>query len=247
MIELEICSNGIRSTQQAALGGANRVELCDNLGEGGTTPSIGTVEICAKIPKIEIWPILRPRGGDFLYLSEEKESMLRDVFYLKNLPIQGIVTGALLSNGELDIAFLKDLMKEAEQLPWAFHRAIDMTKNPMDALEHLANLGFKRVLSSGGFNKAEYGITQLKEFHVQFGKRIQIMPGSGIDEGNVVKILKETGCKHIHVSLRTSEKSEMTFQKEGVFMGKPDFGGEYSYQRTDSERVKKLLSLTKNI
>jgi copper homeostasis protein len=87
----------------------------------------------------------------------------------------------------------------------------------------------------------------LKEFHVQFGKRIQIMPGSGIDETNVAKILKETGCKHIHVSLRTSEKSEMAFQKEGVFMGKPDFGGEYSYQRTDSERVKNILSLTKNI
>jgi copper homeostasis protein len=247
MIELEICSNGIRSTQQAALGGANRVELCDNLGEGGTTPSIGTVEICTKIPKIEIWPILRPRGGDFLYSSEEKESMLRDVFYLKNLPIQGIVTGALLSNGELDIAFLKDLMKKVEQLPWAFHRAIDMTKNPMETVETLASLGFKRVLSSGGSNKAMDGIDLLKDLQNTFGHRIQIMPGSGIDEGNVVKILKETGCRHIHVSLRTSEKSEMTFQKEGVFMGKPDFGGEYSYQRTDSERVKNILSLTKNI
>jgi copper homeostasis protein len=247
MIELEICSNGIRSTQQAALGGANRVELCDNLGEGGTTPSIGTVEICTKIPKIEIWPILRPRGGDFLYSSEEKESMLRDVFYLKNLPIQGIVTGALLSNGELDIAFLKDLMKEAEQLSWAFHRAIDMTKNPMETVETLASLGFKRVLSSGGSNKAMDGIDLLKDLQNTFGHRIQIMPGSGIDEGNVVKILKETGCKHVHVSLRTSQKSEMTFQKDGVFMGKPDFGGEYSYQRTDSERVKNILSLTKNI
>ncbi|MEY4866512.1 MAG: hypothetical protein RLY64_766 [Bacteroidota bacterium] len=247
MIELEICSNGIRSTQQAALGGANRVELCDNLGEGGTTPSIGTVEICTKIPKIEIWPILRPRGGDFLYLSEEKESMLRDVFYLKNLPIQGIVSGALLSNGELDIAFLKDLMKEAEQLHWAFHRAVDLSRNPMETVETLASLGFKRVLSSGGSNKAMDGIDLLKDFQKRVGHRIQIMPGSGIDETNVAKILKETGCKHIHVSLRTSEKSEMTFQKEGVFMGKPDFGGEYSYQRTDSERVKNILSLTKNI
>ncbi len=247
MIELEICSNGIRSTQQAALGGANRVELCDNLGEGGTTPSIGTVEICSRIPNIEIWPILRPRGGDFLYQSAEKESMLRDVFYLKNLPIPGIVTGSLLENGDLDLLFLKTLMKEGKHLHWAFHRAIDMTKNPMETVETLASLGFKRVLSSGGSNKAMDGIDLLKDLQNTFGHRIQIMPGSGIDEGNVVKILKETGCKHVHVSLRTSQKSEMTFQKDGVFMGKPDFGGEYSYQRTDSERVKNILSLTKNI
>jgi copper homeostasis protein len=247
MIEVEICSNGFRSTQEAAKGGAKRVELCDNLGEGGTTPSIGTVEICAKIPKIEIWPIIRPRGGDFLFQSEEKESMLRDVFYLKKLPIQGMVTGALLSNGELDIAFLKALMKEGPTLPWAFHRAVDMSRDPLETVEALASLGFIRVLSSGGSNKAMDGIDLLTDLQKSFGNRIQIMPGSGIDETNVAKILKETGCKHVHVSLRTSEKSEMTFEKEGVFMGKPDFGGEYSYQRTDSERVKNILSLTKNI
>ena len=247
MIEVEICSNGFLSTQQAAWGGATRVELCDNLGEGGTTPSIGAVEVCTKISGIEIWPILRPRGGDFLYQTEEKESMLRDVFYFKNLNISGIVTGALLPNGQIDIDFLQSLQKVAPQLPFAFHRAIDLTANPMEELEKLVSIGFVRVLSSGGCNKAEDGIDLLQLFQKTFGKHIQIMPGSGIDENNVVKILKETGCKQVHVSLRTSLKSEMAFQKEGVLMGKPDFGGEYTYHRTDSNRVKNILSLTKTV
>jgi len=247
MVEVEICSNGFRSTHEAAKGGAKRVELCDNLGEGGTTPSIGTVEVCTKISGIEIWPILRPRGGDFLYSEEEKESMLRDVFHLKNLSIHGMVTGALLNNGELDISFLKALMKEGQNLPWAFHRAVDMSRDPMESVETLASLGFVRVLSSGGTNKAEDGVELLQSFQKSFGNRIQIMPGSGVDETNVVKILKVTGCRHVHVSLRTSEKSEMNYQKEGIFMGKPDFGGEYAYLRTDYNRVKNILSLTKTV
>jgi copper homeostasis protein len=247
MVQIEVCSNGIESTWAAFQGGATRVELCDNLGEGGTTPSYGLVKKAVQQIPIEIWPIVRPRGGDFLYSSYEKEIMLEDIFQFHRLNCHGIVLGMLQEDGTIDESFLKDCIRQASGKPIAFHRAIDMTPNLLEATEMLIENQVVRILTSGGCNKAADGIETIQQMQQKYGNRISIMPGSGVDESNVVKILKETQCNQVHVSLRMPVKSAMEYQKQNIYMGKPDFGGEYSFLISNAERLKTLVNLTQNI
>lgn len=150
---LEVCANGYESALAAQNGGAKRVELCDNLAEGGTTPSYAQIALAKKNLSIEIWPIIRPRGGDFLYTDLEFELIKEDIKICKSLNCDGIVIGILKANGEIDTERCATLIQLAKPLPVSFHRAFDMSNNLEKSLEDLIELGIVRVLSSGALHQ----------------------------------------------------------------------------------------------
>ena len=152
---LEVCANGLASAINASKGGANRVELCSNLIEGGTTPSFATIEMVSKIPNLETRVMIRPRGGDFLYSNLEFELMQKEIEYCKKLNIDGVVFGLLLPNGEIDLIRTKKLIDIARPMKVTFHRAFDMCKNIFLALDHLIELNIDTVLTSGGKKQSD--------------------------------------------------------------------------------------------
>jgi copper homeostasis protein len=161
MTGLEVCANSFTSALAAEQGGAIRIELCENMAEGGTTPSYATIKITKERLKIDVWPIIRPRGGDFLYSDDEFEVMKTDLKICKELGCDGVVFGILSSNGEIDKERCKLLLDLAHPMPAAFHRAFDMCNNLERALEDLIELGFVRVLTSGGAENAYNGSKEL--------------------------------------------------------------------------------------
>lgn len=236
---LEICANSFASALAAEEGGAIRVELCENMAEGGTTPSYATIKMAKKHLKIEVWPIIRPRGGDFLYSDDEFELMKEDIKACKSLNCDGVVTGILLSNGEIDKKRCAELIEVAKPMPVSFHRAFDMSNDLDKALEDLIELGFIRVLTSGGAENAFMGIETLSKLVEQANGRIQIMPGAGINPTNIQEIATKTGAKNLHSSARVNVKSKMEYRNQSTKMGSIE--DEYQYQQTSSELVKRMI------
>ena len=240
---LEICANSFTSALAAQNGGANRVELCENMAEGGTTPSYAQIKLCIERLNIEVWPIIRPRGGDFLYSNDEFELMKEDVAMCKSLNCNGIVTGILLANGEIDQTRCAELIDLAKPMPVAFHRAFDMSNNLEKALEDLIKLGFVRVLTSGAYNSAFNGIETIAKLVKQANGRIEIMPGAGINSNNIQEIAATTGAKSFHSSARISVESEMEYRNQTTKMGNID--DEYRYKQTSVELVKQMVEKLK--
>ncbi|GGI26426.1 copper homeostasis protein CutC [Pedobacter mendelii] len=242
---LEICANGYESALAAQIGGAKRVEFCDNLAEGGTTPSYGQIALAKKNLNIEVWPIIRPRGGDFLYSDIEFELIKEDIKICKSLICDGIVIGILQSNGSIDKARCARLVELAKPLPVAFHRAFDMTNDIEKALEDLIDLGIVRVLSSGGANSAIEGVETLAKLIKQANGRISIMPGAGINENNIQELIDKTGATEFHASAKASVLSKMVFRNTETKMGIID--DEYKYEVTSVEKVKALVKIIDRI
>jgi copper homeostasis protein len=190
-------------------GGAQRVELCENSTEGGTTPSIGTISIARKQLHIKLFVMIRPRGGDFLYSINEFEAMRADIEYCKKNGVDGVVFGILNSNGSVDTHRCKLLVEIAKPLSVTFHRAYDRTSNPKKALEDIIACGFNRILTSGQKPTAKEGIDLIAEIIKQADGRIIIMPGGGVRKENVIEIKKKTGAVEFHTSARTILKSKM--------------------------------------
>jgi len=236
---LEICANSFASALAAEKGGANRVELCENMAEGGTTPSFAQIKMCKERLSIEVWPIIRPRGGDFLYSDDEFEMMKEDIKACKSLECDGIVTGILLANGDVDKIRCAELIALAKPMPVAFHRAFDMTNDLEKALEDLIELGFVRILTSGGADSAFNGIATLSKLVNQAKGRIEIMPGAGINPHNIKEIATKTGAKHFHSSARVKIKSKMEYRNPTTKMGSIE--DEYQYEQTSSELVKQMV------
>ena len=201
MIRLEICANGIQSLRNAMEGCAQSVELCEALEVGGLTPSFSTLAKAVEISFIPIRVLIRPRPGNYIYSEEEVDLMKTDIMLCKKLGFEGVVIGALNEEGMPDIETLKSLMEVGEGMKFTFHRAIDACVKPLEALEQLIGLGFDRVLTSGGKPTAEEGIPLIAEMQLRYGDRITIMPGGGINLGNVMDILNQTGVTHCHASL----------------------------------------------
>ncbi len=239
MAELEVCANSLASALAAQQGGAVRVELCENLADGGTTPSYGQVALTRKMLHIEVFPIIRPRGGDFHYTDLEFEIMKADVAACKSVGCDGVVFGILNPDGTIDGERCKVLMQLAAPMKVSFHRAFDMTRNLPEALETLVELGFKRVLSSGGRSSAPEGADVLAALVEQARGRIEIMPGAGIHPGNVRQLLEKTGAKVVHGSLMHAENSTMVFRNEQGKMGAVD--DEYAWRVTSVELVRKMV------
>jgi len=238
---LEVCAGSLQSALHAKAGCAHRIELCDNLSEGGTTPSPGTIRMVKKLLDIPVFVLIRPRPGDFLYSDEEFESMKEDVLFCKGHRVEGVVLGVLHANGTVDVERCAALIQLARPMQVTFHRAFDRTRDPFDALEDIIHLGCERILTSGQAASAMEGSDMIMELVSRAGPRISIMPGSGVSEDNVIGLVKKTGAREVHASLRSPFRSHMQFWNDQVSMGKPG-ADEYSRLETDSERVKIFLS-----
>jgi copper homeostasis protein len=208
---LEIATSDFETTKAAVHGGADRIELCANLAEGGVTPSYGTIFQCRENFDVLIYTMIRPRGGDFLYTEDEFEIMLHDVKLCKQSGCDGIVTGLLNMDGSIDEKRLSVIVEIAYPLGVTFHRAFDRCRDPFEAMEKIIAVGCERILTSGQKPTADEGLELIRELDLAAEHRISIMPGSGIRKENIRMIAEKTGCKEFHASVRTKTNSEMEF------------------------------------
>jgi copper homeostasis protein len=244
MISLEVCANSINSALAAQQGGAVRVELCDNLKEGGTTPSAGQITLARKLLHIKLYILIRPRSGDFLYNDIEFQTMQADIRYCIEAGCDGIVIGILNADGTIDKERNLDLVRMAKQfgLGVTFHRAFDDCADQYQALEDIIELGCERILTSGGKSTAMEGATVLAHLVEKAAGRISIMAGAGVNEHNVADLVHYTGVQEVHSSARSMVASQMKFHNDHIVMGS-SLDDEYSFDQTDPERVKQLIKL----
>lgn len=239
----EVCANSAESCLAAQAGGADRVELCAGIPEGGTTPSCGTVATARRLlTHTRLHVIIRPRGGDFLYTPLEQRIMLEDIDAARRMGADGVVFGCLTPEGDIDTPLTERLLKASQGMQATFHRAFDLCRRPAQALETLIRLGFRRILTSGAQPTAEQGIPLLKQLHAQAAGRIALMAGCGVDESNIARIAGETGIREFHFSAREQRDSRMRFRREAVSMGTPTHTGEYSHTATTAERVRRTIA-----
>jgi copper homeostasis protein len=208
---IEIATSDFVTTKSAVGGGADRIELCANLAEGGTTPSFGTIKQCREAFDVSLYPIIRPRGGDFLYTDEEFDVMLQDVKLCKQLNCDGVVIGLLNADGTIDVNRSSILIEAAYPLGVTFHRAFDRCKDPFEALEQLIEIGCERILTSGQQPSVVDGVELVTQLNKAANERIIIMPGSGVLKENIKMLAEKTGCVEFHSSLRGKESSRMEF------------------------------------
>lgn len=217
-VSIEVCAYSLFSCLAADRSGAQRVELCASPWEGGTTPSAGLVEQALRMTTLEIHAMVRPRGGDFVYDGSEKQTMLAEARSLIAQGVHGIVVGALKPNGDLDVEFMQEFREIAGDRQLTCHRAIDMSRDPIQVMEELIGIGFNRILSSGGKNKALDGIENLAALVAASKGRIQIMAGSGVNPMNCLEFV-QIGVDAIHLSARTTRNSHMEYRRPGISMG----------------------------
>lgn len=233
---IEIATSDFATTKSAVEGGADRIELCANLAEGGTTPSFGTIKRCRESFDVLIYPIIRPRGGDFLYNKDEYEIMLQDVKLCKQLGCDGVVIGLLNMDGSIDVARTSELIETAYPMGVTFHRAFDRCKDPFEALEQLIEIGCERILTSGQKPSVVDGVDLVADLNKKADDRIIIMPGSGVRKENIKMLAEKTGCVEFHSSLRSKSKSPMQFVHPG-FAGLEE---SYVNSAIDAKEVKQL-------
>jgi len=209
---LEACVYSVDSAVAAEQGGANRVELCDNQAEGGTTPSEGAIKIAREMVGIDLNVMIRPRGGDFCFSDIEFKTIKQDIIQAKKLNVDGVVIGLLKKNGCVDTERLRILVEIAKPLSTTFNRAFDMCRDPFEALEELTDIGIDRILTSGQANTAKEGLDIISELVKRAGERIIIMAGGGITQRDVVDIVKVGGVNELHVSGNSEIRSCMTFK-----------------------------------
>lgn len=238
---VEICIDSVEGAIAAQTGGAQRVELCADLLEGGITPSAGMIAQVRRAISIALNVIIRPRAADFLYSDAEFEVMAHDIRVAKDLGADGVVIGLLTAAGEIDTVRTTRLIDLARPLPVTFHRAFDMTRDPVVALDTLIDLGVDRLLTSGQAPSALTGVALIRQLVERSADRTVIMPGGGIDEHNVRQIVTESGVREVHLSARRPVHSGMIFRNPHVFMGGTTLPDEFAWKVTDTERVKRVV------
>lgn len=243
----EVCANSVESCLAAQAGGADRVELCAGIPEGGTTPSYGEISVARELlSTTRLHVIIRPRGGDFLYSPVEVKTMLKDIEMARQLGADGVVFGCLTAEGEIDILVMQELMKASQGLSVTFHRAFDVCRHPQKALEQIIELGCNRILTSGQQPTAEQGIPLLKELQEQAAGRIILLAGCGVNEKNISRIASETDIREFHFSARKTIKSEMIYKNESVSMGGTVHIDEYERNVTATQRVMDTIQAVKS-
>jgi copper homeostasis protein len=236
---IEIATSDFASSQEAARGGADRIELCNNLAEGGTTQSEAVIRLCREKLQLQLFPIIRPRGGDFLYTDEEFKIMMEDIQLCKELNCDGVVIGLLKPRGEINVERTSRLVNLAYPMEVTFHRAFDRCRDPFEALEQLIQIGCTRILTSGQKPTAIEGMQLIEELIKKADERIIIMPGSGIRKENVAVVASKTGARELHSSLRTKIKSKMEFRHPSFV---EDTQGHYSVVAEDVRALREGLS-----
>jgi copper homeostasis protein len=238
---VEVCVDSVASAVAAQEGGADRVELCDNLMEGGTTPSAGAIEVARARLNIKLQVIIRPRGGDFCYSDLEFEIMQRDVEMSRRLGADGVVIGILNPDGTVDMERNRILIELARPLSVTFHRAFDMTRDPFEALEQIVSLGADRILTSGQEPSVLEGLDLIADLVRRAGGRIIIMPGGGT-ERNLPKVVRVAGVREVHVTGFRAVESPMVYRNPRVFMGGELRPPEYLRYVVDPSRIRELRS-----
>ena len=206
---IEIATSDFATTKSAVEGGADRIELCANLAEGGTTPSYGAIIKCREVFSVSLYPIIRPRGGDFLYSKDEFGVMANDIKFCKQLGCDGVVLGLLNIDGTIDMIRTGDLIETAYPMSVTFHRAFDRCRDAFEALEQLVQIGCERILTSGQQPTVNEGMDLITQLNKAADHRIAIMPGSGVRKENLKTLAEKTGCIEFHSSLRGKIKSKM--------------------------------------
>jgi len=237
---LEICIDSVASAIAAEEGGAQRVELCAALYEGGLTPSMGMIEEVLDRVQIDVMVIIRPRGGDFFYSDQEVRVMERDIRRVKALGCKGVVMGTLNESGELHSTVLERLLEAAEDLEVTFHRAFDMGKNPYRLLDDLIELGIPRLLTSGQEADAFEGRKLIAELVQRGGDDISVMAGGGVHEKNVYQLIRETGIDEVHATCSEQMESPMKFRRDHVYMGVEGYP-EFQRKQSTKEKVSLLI------
>ncbi|MGE8281969.1 MAG: copper homeostasis protein CutC [Stenotrophomonas sp.] len=231
---LEIASNSAMSAVAAQQGGAGRIELFDNLEQGGTTPSAGTIGVARDALRIPLYVLIRPRPGDFHYGPMETEIMLRDIALCRQQGCDGVVIGALTEEGDIDTALCRELISAAGPLGITFHRAFDAARDLTSALEQVIGLGCERVLSSGGHRDAWEGRAVLAAM-VQQGKgRITVMAGAGLNAHNIQDVALATGSTELHASAKQAQASRMRHRNPALL------GLENDWLQSDADQVAAL-------
>jgi copper homeostasis protein len=242
-MKIEIVVYNIESALKAQEGGADRIELCDNPSEGGTTPSFGTIEAVRQNVSMDVYVMIRPRGGDFYYSNYEFHSMKRDISQCQKISVDGIVFGILTEDGRIDKKRCKELIDKARPLKVTCHRAFDMTRDPFEALEECIEVGFDRILTAGQQAQASNGAELIAQLIKRANGRIAIMPGSGVNENTVADIVKISGANEIHFSATAFRESGMKFKNQQIAGMGSEEGSEFMLRTVDPERVKKIRGI----
>ena len=240
-IVLEACVDSVEAALAAQKGGADRVELCADLLEGGITPSGGTIQLACERLDIPVNVIVRPRGGDFCYSDVEYEVMKRNIELAQAAGANGVVIGVLNADGTVDVERTGALVELARPLSVTFHRAFDVSRDPYQALEALIELGIDRVLTSGQEPSVLEGLDLIVDLVRAAGDRIVVMPGGGITERNIQKIVAASGVKEVHVAAPVEVPSRMQYHNPRVFMGGELRPPEYTIAMTDAKRIQAFL------
>lgn len=231
---LEIACNSATSAVAAQEGGADRVELFENLEQGGTTPSMGTIAVARDRLKIPLFVLIRPRPGDFLYSELEAQIMLRDIEHCRQLGCDGVVIGALTADAEIDMPLCRELVAAAGPLGITFHRAFDAARNLSVALDQIVELGAHRILSSGGCANAVDGSQVLASLVAKAGSEITLMAGAGLNAGNIAGVARRSGCRELHASAKSVRHSKMQHQNPRLI------GLDNDWVQSDTSKVAKL-------
>jgi copper homeostasis protein len=239
---VEACVDSVASALAAERGGARRLELCDALFDGGTTPSAGMIAACKAAVSIPLFVMIRPRGGGFVYSDAERDVMQRDVVVARELGADGVVIGGLRRDGTVDLTLVRLLVEAADGLPVTFHRAFDLTPSLAESLAWLADAGVQRILTSGGAPTAADGATVLADLVRRAGSRVVVMAGGGVREENVRELVAVSGVREVHVRLtRVTDAGELEGRRE-LRVRKPLPQDETVWEETDEERVRSFVS-----
>lgn len=242
-MKLEACVDSVESALSAQAGGADRVELCDNLLEGGTTPSAGLIALCCARLEIPVHVLIRPRGGDFVYSELELEVMRRDIAVARECGARGVVFGMLLPDGSIDLPHTRALIGAARPLAVTFHRAFDFTADPDQALDDLIALGVDRLLTSGQAASAIEGTGILARLVQRAAGRIAIAAGGGLSEENVLAVIERTGVPEVHVRATALLESTVAYRPTHLTLLKQPLPNQYDRAVTDPERIRRLVLL----
>ena len=233
---LEVIAFCLEACTIAQEAGADRIELCDNHSEGGTTPSYGMIKAARAKLHIPLHPIIRPRGGDFLYTADEIRIMQDDIAICKELGCDGVVLGLLLSNGSIDKENTAKLVTKAYPMEVTFHRAFDRVRDPFSALNDIIDCGCTRILTSGLQHKAEEGIELIRALQEKSQEAVIILPGSGIRADNIEKIMVGTGVQEVHSSALSFQPGKMSYTN-------PEISENLSYPIPDPEEVRRMAAI----
>ncbi len=244
---VEICAGTLNSAFAAFEGGAQRIELCDNLYEGGTTPSYGYLKIARNKIPILLHVLIRPRGGDFCYNSVEFDMMKEDISFCKDLSMDGVVIGILSPDGTVDQERTAELVELARPMSVTFHRAFDMTPDAMKALSSLKKIGVDRILTSGQKITTIEGAELIKQLIDEARDKLVILPGGGLNVNNIKEFANYTQSKEYHTTCRSTFESKMDYRNHEVTMGGLPQIPEFNIKETDPSKVARFIEILNSI